>query len=165
MAITISRASLSDADAIAEFLHTCWDDTYGSFLSAETLSTIASEWHSPELLRGQITDPRIVFLVARTDVSLAGVATAKRSRDEEMLTVLRLYVLSGHQRRGIGTELLKTALAASPKTRRVELEVAEGNPHGLSFWIKQGFRASGRSHAQAGNTAIPLITMERTVPA
>ena len=166
MAIFISRANPTDAEAIAALLHTCWADTYGSFLSADTLDTIAAEWHSPDLLRRQIADPRTLFFVARPDqYAIAGIATAKRSRDEAVLTILRLYVLPNHQRRGIGTELLNNVLAASPRARRVELEVAEGNPLGLSFWIKQGFRPSGRTQAKAGSTAIPLIAMEREVAA
>jgi ribosomal protein S18 acetylase RimI-like enzyme len=166
MAIVISRASPADADAIAALLHTCWADTYGSFLSADALNTIATEWHSPDVLRRQIGDPRTLFLVARPDpLTIVGIATAKRSRDETVLTVLRLYVLPNHQRRGVGTELLNKVLAASPRTRRVELEVAEGNPTGLSFWIKQGFRPCGRTQAKAGSTAIPLIAMEREVAA
>jgi ribosomal protein S18 acetylase RimI-like enzyme len=164
MAIFISRADPIDADAIAALLHTCWIDTYGSFLPPDTLDTIASEWHSPHLLRDQIADPGTLFLVARPDPhTIVGIATAKCSHDGEVLTILRLYVLPTHQRRGVGTELLNNVLSASPRTRRLELEVAEGNPIGLSFWMKQGFRLCGHTQAKAGSTAIPLIAMEREV--
>jgi len=79
------------------------------------------------------------------------------------MSILRLYVLPDYQGQGIGSELLNGALAAFPKARRIQLQVADGNPSGLSFWTKRGFRACGHDEAQIGDITLALISMARTV--
>lgn len=166
MAITLHTAALSDADDIASLLGASWADTYGSLLTPDQLSAVAREWHHPDGLRRQISDPRIGFLLARTDTGvLVGVATVRLSDDGATVSVLRLYVLPEHQGLGIGSQLLDRALAAFPPTPRIELQVAEGNPAGLSFWVKRGFRACGHDEARIGDLTLALISMERTVDA
>ncbi len=81
------------------------------------------------------------------------------------MSILRLYVLPDYQGQGIGSELLNGALAAFPKARRIQLQVADGNPSGLSFWTKRGFQACGHDETRVGDTTLALISMERTVAA
>jgi len=166
MAITLHTATPSDADGIASLLGASWRATYGSFLTPDELSTLAEEWHHPDRLRRQMSNPGVGFLLARTDTRvLVGVATVKRSDDGTTVSVLRLYVLPDYQGQGIGSQLLDRALAAFPNAQRIELQVAEGNPSGLSFWTKRGFRACGHDEARIGDITLPLISMERTVAA
>jgi len=164
MAITLQTATPSDAGDIASLLSAAWAATYGSFLTPDALSAVAREWHHPEGLRRQISNPGVGFLLARTDTgALVGVATVKQSDDARTVSVLRLYVLRDYQGQGIGSQLLNRALAAFPDAQRIELQVAEGNPSGLSFWTKRGFRACGHDEARIGDITLALISMERTV--
>jgi ribosomal protein S18 acetylase RimI-like enzyme len=166
MAITLHTATPSDADDIAGLLRASWAATYGSLLTPDELSAVAREWHHPDRLRQQMSNPRFGFLLARTDAgALVGVATVERSDDGATISVLRLYVLPDYQGQGIGTHLLNSALAAFPDAQRIELQVAEGNPSGLSFWMKRGFRPCGQDEARIGDTTLALISMERTVAA
>lgn len=164
MAITLHTALPSDAGEIASLLRASWAATYGSFLTPDALRTIAGEWHHPDRLRDQMSDPRVGFLLARTDIgALVGVATVRQSDDGATISVLRLYVLPDYQGQGIGSQLLDRALAAFPNAQRIELQVAEGNPSGLSFWMKRGFRVCGPDEARIGDTTLALISMERTL--
>ncbi len=166
MAITLSHARPSDVGDISGLLRTSWAATYAHFLSADELNGIALELHDAAALRRQISDPRVRFLVARAGGSaIVGIATVVQSEDETMVSVLRLYVLPEYQGQGIGTKLLNDALAGFPSTRRLELQVAEGNPSGLSFWTNRGFRECGREEVLVGSTTLGLISMERTVAA
>jgi ribosomal protein S18 acetylase RimI-like enzyme len=166
MRTTLSHATISDADDIASCLRASWAATYGSFLSADELNTVAREWHHPDFLRRQISDPGFTFLSARAETgALVGVATAKGSHDGAIVSILRLYVLPEYQGQGIGSQLLNVTLAAFPNAQRVELQVAEGNPSGLRFWTKQGFRACGRDEVRLGESTLALISMERTLGA
>jgi ribosomal protein S18 acetylase RimI-like enzyme len=166
MGITLHTAMPSDADDIASLLRTSWAATYGSLLTPDELSTVAQEWHHPDRLRQQVSDPRVGFLLARTDAgALVGVATVQRSDDGATVSVLRLYVLPDFQGQGIGSQLLNRALAAFPTAQRIELQVAEGNPSGLSFWMKRGFRACGQDEVRIGDITLALVSMERTVAA
>jgi GNAT superfamily N-acetyltransferase len=163
MSITLHTATPSDADDIAGLLSASWSATYGSFLTPDELGTVAREWHHPDRLRRQMSNPHVGFLLARTDAGvLVGVATVM-SEDGATVSVLRLYVLPGYQGHGIGSQLLERALATFPNVRRVELQVAEGNPSGLYFWTKRGFRACGHDEARVGDVTLALISMERAV--
>lgn len=164
MAITLHTATPSDADDIASLLAVSWRAAYGAILTPDELAIVAREWHHPDRLRLQISNPLVRFLSARTDTGvLVGVAKVMRSGDGATVTILRLYVLPGYQGQGIGSRLLDRAVAAFPTAQRIVLQVAEGNPSGLSFWTKRGFRACGPDEARIGDVTLPLISMERTV--
>lgn len=166
MAIALQTATPLDAGDIASLLRAAWAATYGSLLTADALSAVAQEWHHPDGLRRQMSHPRVGFLLARTDTgALVGVATVKQSDDARTVSVLRLYVLRDYQGQGIGSQLLNGALAAFPDAQRIELQVADGNPSGLAFWTKRGFRACGHDEARIGDFRLALISMERTVEA
>lgn len=166
MAISLQTAMPSDAGDIASLLRASWAATYGSILTPEELSTLAHAWHHPDRLRRQLSNPRVEFLLARTAAgALVGVATVKQSDDGTTITVLRLYVLPDYQGQGIGSQLLNRALAVFPNAQRIELQVAEANPSGLSFWMKRGFRACGQDAVRIGDITLALISMERTVAA
>ena len=164
LSIKIVGATAADANDIAGLLRASWAATYGSFLTPDDLSTVSREWHHPDIVRRQISDPNVLFLVARTDTGiLVGIATAMASGDGAILSMLRLYVLPDYQGQGIGSQLFNGAVAAFPKARQIQLQVAEGNPSGLSFWTKRGFRACGHDEARVGDTTLALISMERTL--
>lgn len=166
MAISLHAATPADAGDIAGLLRASWAATYGSLLTPDELSSVAQQWHHPDRLRDEVSNPRVRFLLARTDTdALVGVATVRLSDDGATLSVLRLYVLPNYQGQGIGSQLLNQALAAFPDAQRIELQVAEGNPSGLSFWMRRGFRACGQDQVRIGNTTLVLISMERTAAA
>ncbi|MGH7613989.1 MAG: GNAT family N-acetyltransferase [Gemmatimonadales bacterium] len=158
--------SATDAGAIATLLRACWAATYDSFLSEDTLAMIALEWHHPDVLRRQIANPKVVFLLARTESgTLVGAATAKQVADGTILSIQRLYVHPSYQRQGIGSQLLRDVLAAFPHAQRLELEVAEANLQGRAFWTKHGFHESGRTQASVGEITLHMVAMEREVAA
>ena len=164
MAVTISAASPADAAAIATLLRICWSGTYGSFLSEATLATIAREWHHPDILTRQIANPKVAFLLARAESgTLVGAATVKLAANGIVLSLQRLYVHPSFQHQGIGSRLLRDALAAFPHARRIQLEVAEANPQGRGFWTTNGFQESGRTQARIGDVTMELVTMEKAV--
>jgi GNAT superfamily N-acetyltransferase len=166
MAITFDTATAADAADIASLLRTSWAATYGSFLGPDVLNAVAQEWHHPDGLRRQMSDPRIAFHLARSDTgALAGVATVRQSEDGATVSVLRLYVRGEQQGRGIGSQLLERSLGAFPDARRIELQVAEGNATGVSFWLKRGFRVCGHDEVRIGGGTLALVSMERSIPA
>ena len=158
--LTIARATEDDVDAIKEVLSATWIDTYASHLSPATIAQVTTEWHAPELLRSQIERDTCYFAVARLDGEIVGLVTVVETSPLE-LHVLRLYVRPQHQKRGIGTALLDSALSRYPAARTVRLEVEQRNEGGVSYWRRQRFVAVGSSTQQVGADVLSILTMER----
>lgn len=87
----IRSATPSDAPAIQQVLRTTWQDTYGSYLSPETLDEVYKNWQSIEFLTMQIENPDVYFPLAEVDDHVVGLATALLDRQTIML--FRIYVL------------------------------------------------------------------------
>jgi ribosomal-protein-alanine N-acetyltransferase len=92
--------------------------------------------------------PPVLFLVADPEAStsegVAGYVIAHHAADEG--EILNLAVRPGHQRRGVGRELVKRVLATL-HTRGVShafLEVRESNAAARSLYARAGFREVGR---------------------
>src|SRR5688572_10076077 len=135
---TIARATENDVDAIKKVLSATWVDTYASYLSPSTIEQVTTEWHAPGLLRSQIERDTNYFAVAWLDGEIVGLVTVVE-RNPLDLHLLRLYVLPQHQKKGIGTALLDSALSRYPAARTVRLEVEQQNEKGVSYWRRQHF--------------------------
>lgn len=82
-------------------------------------------------MRSQIVRATGYFAVAWLGDEIAGLITLAEKSPLE-LHLLRLYVLPQHQRKGIGSALLRSALSRYPATQTVRLEVERQNAKGLS---------------------------------
>ena len=157
---TIARATENDVDAIKKVLSATWIDTYASYLSPSTIEQVTTEWHAPELLRSQIARDTGYFAVAWLGDEIVGLITVAEKSPLE-LHLLRLYVLPQHQRKGIGTALLSSALSRYPAAQTVRLEVERHNAKGLSYWRGQRFVEVSFSTEQVGADSVSVVTMER----
>jgi ribosomal protein S18 acetylase RimI-like enzyme len=158
--LTIARATEHDVDAIKEVLSATWVDTYASYLSPSTIAQVTTDWHAPALLRAQIESDTLYFAVARLDGEVVGLITVAETSPVEV-HLLRLYVLPRHQRKGIGTALLDSALARYPAARTVRLEVERQNEKGVSYWQRHHFVAVGASTERVGADVLSIVSMER----
>ena len=157
---TIARATGNDVDAIKKVLSATWIDTYASYLSPSTIEQVTTEWHAPDLLRSQIDSGTNYFAVAWLDGEIVGLVTVVE-RNPLDLHLARLYVLPRHQRKGIGTALLDSALSQYPAARTIRLDVEEQNVKGVSYWRRQHFVMVGSSTLRVGEDLLAIVTMER----
>jgi ribosomal protein S18 acetylase RimI-like enzyme len=159
--ITVQRANLENVQEIKQVLSETWIDTYGSFLSQETIKQVTTVWHDPGRLAAQIQNPEIYFGVAKDETgTILGLVTA-RKQEADTVVIDRLYVSPPYQRKGIGRELLEESNLAFPGTSRLLLEVEEQNEKGLSFYRKQGFKEISRREQRVGDEALMVIEMEK----
>ena len=159
--VKIERAKVEEAQEIKQVLSETWVDTYGLFLSQETIRKVTSAWHDPKLLTLQIQDPGIFFGVAEDENDrILGLVTA-RKRGTDTVVISRLYVHPQHQRKGIGSRLLEESVLAFSGVRRIQLEIEEQNHKGLAFYLKQGFKEIGRKEERIEDEVLKVIEMEK----
>jgi ribosomal protein S18 acetylase RimI-like enzyme len=137
-----------------------WEDTYGSYFTAEQLPEARRLWLDALPLESALTDPRLFFLLAWEATTLLGFVAA-RLLDSNDLFLLRVYVHPAHQRRRIGTMLVNQAVAAFPDASAIRLDVEEGNARGVAFWKQQAFQETGRTRMTVAGVSISLISMEK----
>lgn len=155
-AVAVRQAGAADLAAVRQLLVVTWLDTYDAVLGSEEVVAITDAWHSVAVLAPQLEMPRTSFLVAENEGMIVGHLFANAQRPP-LLVVSRLYVLPDRQRRGIGAQLLATALRRHADAEVVRLDVAESNRKALSFYRRQGFQDVSRITEQG----IEHIRMEK----
>ena len=159
--VTVQRANVEEVQEIKQVLSETWIDTYGSFLSQDTIQKVTTVWHNPQLLASQVQNPEIFFGVAKDEGNtILGLVTARKQGDDAVV-VDRLYVSPQYQRKGIGSKLLEESIIAFPGTRRLRLEVEEQNEKGLSFYRKQGFKEISWKEERVEDETLKVIEMEK----
>lgn len=157
--LQVVRATLNDAPAIQKLLRETWQDTYGDYLSPETLDEVYRNWQSIDFLSQQIENPGFYFPLAKANDELAGLATTYMPEDTIMM--FRLYVSPRHQRQGIGELLLNRVIEHFQGAKKIQLHVEVMNPKGRSFYVKHDFREIKRVEEKIGNEVLDLILMEK----
>ena len=158
--ITIERVKVEDVPEVKQLLSETWIDTYGSFLSLETIQKVTSTWHDPKLLAEQAQNPDIFFALAKNEGRKVGLITISKI-DKDTLMMNRLYVHTNFQRQGIGSKLVEQALKVFPNAKKMRLEVEEENRKGLAFYLKQGFKEVERKQEKVEGETMNVIVMEK----
>jgi len=158
--IRVERATIAAYDAIHRMMRDTWEDTYGSYFTAEQLPEARRLWLDALPLESALTDPRLFFLLAWEATTLLGFVAAQL-RDSNDLFLLRVYVHPAHQRRRVGTLLVNQAVTAFPDALAIRLDVEEGNARGVAFWKQQAFQETGRTRMTVAGVSISLISMEK----
>ena len=155
----IRSAGPSDAPAIQQVLRSTWQDTYGSYLSPETLDEVYKNWQSIEFLTRQIEHPEIYFPLAEVDDKVVGLATARL--DSETITLFRLYVLPDYQRQHIGRQLLENVMDRFSPASKIRLSVEKMNDKGKQFYERMGFKIVGEGQDKVGDQVIHEYHMQK----
>jgi ribosomal protein S18 acetylase RimI-like enzyme len=152
------RLTASDVEDLRTLLRLCWLDTYTSLLPESVIQTAINTWQSKESLLGGLQNPRTFYSGWFEDGKLVGMVSAGKT-SENTIKVYQLYVLPSHQRRGIGSKLMNSAIEYFG-AKKVVLEVEEGNRKGISFYGKFGFTYPGKTVVKVGEEEIPCLSGE-----
>lgn len=156
--VLIRRGAEADVEGVRDLLRITWHDTYDALIGAERVTAVSRRWHTPAALRHELAAPATCFLVADAGGGIVGHILAD-ARRPPLLTVTRLYVHPGWQRRGIGSRLLEAAIAAHPECDTLSLGVDAGNRKGLAFYRKHGFVV----HGEGVNDGMRELMMEKSL--
>lgn len=161
----IRTATERDLKAIQALLIAAFEHTYGPIHGADKVAELNRDWNSEAVLRACLKDPAGEFLVADNGSQIGGIAYAAPSRSKpKTIGLLKLYVLPGLKRQGIGQDLLAEVEACFPAAERLRLQVDVENAGAIAFYQAMGFEMDGRTeNCGTGNTGIPAFYMEKAI--
>jgi ribosomal protein S18 acetylase RimI-like enzyme len=166
--ITIRRAVVADAAAIAGVHVRAWQVGYraivpAAVLAAQSVGLRTAQWEG-WLTTGQIHGESKT-LVAQAGVTIVGFATvATTSPDDDLddhtCELVALYVDPGHWRQGIGRTLINSArhLGRAQGTQEMSLWVLAENSAARAFYESLGFVADGarNTHERSGEPTLRM---------
>jgi len=159
--ITISQVTTKDIPLVKRLLSYTWNDTYSDFYPIKVIKKITSVWHDPKKLAQQAADQNIFFAMAKNEQGeLIGLITIRKT-DENTMFISRLYIHPEHQRKGIGTQLMQTALNYFPKLKLLKLECEKQNNKACSFYLKHGFKIIKEKEESIEGILIKTVEMEK----
>lgn len=137
-------------------LRVCWLDTYTGLLSDSVIQTTLNVWQSRESLLRGLRNPRAYYAGWVDGGRIVGMVSAGMI-DPTKMKVFQMYVLPSHQRKGIGSRLMDSAVQHFPQARSATLEVTEGNAKGISFYRKYGFDYPGTTLVEIDGERVPCL--------
>jgi ribosomal protein S18 acetylase RimI-like enzyme len=158
----IISAKKTDVDEIRQLLCKVWTDTFHGILSEKIVTEIPLTAYDYQLLKSQLQNPSIKFLIAKnTNEKIVGVMNARQ--DEEMLYINRLYVDRAFQGQGIGIRLLDEMTNKFPSAKEIILEVVEKNTNGIKFYLKNGFNIIGKNKNQIKDNVLDVLVLQKEI--
>jgi ribosomal protein S18 acetylase RimI-like enzyme len=146
MEITIQKAALSDAELLSELAISAFYETYAAFNTPENMQQYVDENFTREHFEAEITDDKMMCLVAFANDEMAGYVMLKLFSNHEKITannqieIARIYVLKKFHQMKIGWQLFNKAASFS-KENNFEilwLGVWEKNMKAINFYKKIG---------------------------
>lgn len=158
--ITVEKVTREEIPEVKQLLSYVWKDTYGELYPPEVIEKITSVWHDSKALAEQAADPDTFFAVAKEEGKIVGLITARKI-DDTTAFMSRLYIHPHYQRKGIGTQLMHTALNHLPSVKVLRLECEKQNDKACSFYLKQGFKVTKEKEEIIGGIAMKTVEMEK----
>ena len=140
--ITVRRATVADAEALAHLHLDVWDDAYTGLMPQQILDDRRTKVDERVERWRTILEADQPTLVAGGPDGLVGFVSAGPGRDNDVDTELELkalYVRAAWWGTGVGFVLFEEAVG----DRAAYLWVLAGNDRAIHFYERQGFRLDG----------------------
>lgn len=146
--IAIKKVSLTDADALLAFSKRTFYESFAHLNDPANMRAYSDIAFMPQKIYDELINPNSEFYFAVIDTEIAGYikinfADAQSDvKDVNALEVERIYVLSEHQGKKIGKQLLDFAINIGHKKQLsyVWLGVWEHNKKAINFYERSGFK-------------------------
>jgi len=159
--LRLGPATAAAYDAIYRLMSETWERTYAGYFTEHNIQEARRQWLDALPLKSALDDPSMFIELAWDDSDRLMGFIAARLLSSDALYILRLYVHPAHHRLGVGSALMRAAVAAFPRVATIRLDVEEGNGRGRAFWTQQGFHLTGCKHVPVAGVMITLIEMEK----
>lgn len=144
--MVLREAQAQDAALISRIIADSWRSAYQEIIDPVYLSRLPDEYWLPSM-RSWLESGRMYGLIAESDGKPVGCVIYGRGRDEDHADwgeIVSLYVLPGAMGKGVGSALLREALASLLEDgyRRVYLWAIQDNDRAARFYQRHGFRVT-----------------------
>lgn len=171
MSVSIIRATISDADALAEIGVSTFVETFGHLYSEQDLQQFLDENHRPSIYAQLLASPAVAFWLAYADGTLAGYIGVGPSslpvpdQPENAGELKRLYVSADYQGTGLAQAMMVHALGfLEANFNELYLSVYADNPRAQRFYARYGFQKFHEYTFMVGNHGDPEWIMRREMP-
>ncbi len=160
--VHIRRAEAADSEAMADIQRRSWSAAYAKLLPpgviAQKNAGRSAQW---KRLLQEDAQPGVNYFLAEVSGTPAGMIVFGPYRDEDLPgagEIRAIYLLPEYWRKGIGTQLIRFAMAELKKAgySKVSLWVLAGNSNAIGCYEKSGFTQDGRKQDTIG---IPVIEL------
>ncbi|RXK62137.1 GNAT family N-acetyltransferase [Lacibacter luteus] len=143
--VTVSRASATDAELIADLSRTAFYQTFAKDNTAADMEMFMNEQFTKEMLMKEVEEGNGIFLLANHNHEALGYARMRvenKLKDESAIEIARIYALDKAIGKGVGKALMQSCLqiAEEMQMKAVWLGVWEKNSRAISFYEKWGFK-------------------------
>ena len=143
----LREATAEDAGLISSIIAQSWRGTYQHFIDPIYLARLPEEYWLPSM-RTWLSSGRMYVQIAEADERALGCIIYGRGREEDHADwgeIVSLYLLPDAMGRGIGSELLTSAVydLQADGYHRIYLWAIEENTRALRFYSRHGFVRTG----------------------
>ncbi|MBI4226469.1 GNAT family N-acetyltransferase [Candidatus Roizmanbacteria bacterium] len=158
---TISQIEPDEIKAAKDVLSLTWRDTYEKYFSEEASEKITKKWHNPKFLTSLLKSSNVYFAKAldKKD-NIIGVIIVRKN-EGNALFLYSLYVHPHYQGKGIGSQLLNSALDHFSAGKKLRVECQKQNTKACGFYLKQGFKIVGEKDEEVEGVKMKTVVFEK----
>jgi diamine N-acetyltransferase len=169
-AVSIRRATLDDASALAALGAAAFTETFGHLYPPEDLQSFLATSHSVEMWQRTLADPQragwVALLSDTTPIGYVVVGACKLpvvNLEPDAGEIQQLYVLARHHNLRLGTRLMDLGLAwlETPHRRPLYIGVWSENLGAQRFYGRYGFNKVGEYGFPVGTTVDREFILKR----
>ena len=149
--LSIRRATVADAEALAAFGRRVFDDWYRPDNTAEDMDLHLARTYGPDLQRAELASADVTVLLVTADAAICAYAFLQRGLRAAVIdgpdpcAIVRFYVDRAWHGRGVALALMAASVEAARAdgARTLWLTAWEQNPRARAFYAKAGFHDVG----------------------
>jgi ribosomal protein S18 acetylase RimI-like enzyme len=160
----IRPAEQQDVEFVRDLLRTTWYDAY-KFIPKEDLDWYLDAHYSLPKLIDLLKTEREDCLVYENDDQITGWMRLRSDNDNNVFSVVSLYVLPSEQGKGVGKALLNYAcnFALEYRFEKVTLGVMTQNESSVAWYKNHGFEIVGKEPFIMGKTEVEHLILEKVI--
>jgi ribosomal protein S18 acetylase RimI-like enzyme len=157
MTIVIRTHEPEDTPSVRTHLRISWRETYAPIIGPTATNQLLSALQSEDLGGLYGADDQVSFVATLNDQIIGTSIGASRYG---VAYIWGMYVQEAHQRRGIGSKLLRAALEQLQGSEMVELWVLQKSEGAQAFYANLGFEKTGEVVSEmAGGVKQPMFIL------